>query len=89
LASPIILQLMEKGMGAHLTNAPFKFAPANGLAFFEALGWQTRDLRSVFREAGRYRRISFFFRLLALLPGPDPRNLGKSRWSAVVRFERV
>jgi methyltransferase (TIGR00027 family) len=87
-ASPIILQIMQKRMGQHLTNAPFKFAPANGLAFFEALGWQARDVRSVFREAGRYRRVSFFLRLLALLPGPNPRNLGRARWSAVVRFER-
>jgi len=43
----------------------------------------------VFREAGRYRRIGFFLRLLALLPGPDPRNLGRARWSGVVRFERA
>jgi len=89
LASPIILQMMQKSMGQHLMNAPFKFAPANGLAFFEALGWQVRDVRSVFREAGRYRRIGFFLRLLALLPGPDPRNLGRARWSGVVRFERA
>jgi methyltransferase (TIGR00027 family) len=87
-ASPVILEILQKSMGKHLANAPFKFAPANGLTFFEALGWQTRDVRSVFREAGRYRRLNFFFRLLSMLPGPDPRNLGRARWSAVVRFER-
>jgi methyltransferase (TIGR00027 family) len=89
VASPIILQMMQKSMGQHLTNAPFKFAPVNGVAFFEALGWQAREVRSVFREAGRYRRLGFFLRLLARLPGPDPRKPGKARWSAVVRFERA
>ena len=27
LASPAILEMMQKGMGAALTNAPLKFAP--------------------------------------------------------------
>jgi methyltransferase (TIGR00027 family) len=88
VASPVILRMMEKGMGAHLANAPFKFAPSNGVAFFEALGWRARDVRSVFREAVRARRVPFFLRLFALLPEPDPRKLGRARWSAVVRFER-
>jgi methyltransferase (TIGR00027 family) len=88
VASPVILQMLQKGMGQHLTNAPLKFAPANGVAFFEELGWQAREMPSVFREAARHRRLPFLLRLLALLPGPDPRNPRKARWSAVVRFER-
>jgi methyltransferase (TIGR00027 family) len=88
VASPVILQMLQKGMGQHLTNAPLKFAPANGVAFFEELGWQAREMPSVFREAARHRRVPFLMRLLALLPGPDPRNPHKARWSAVVRFER-
>ena len=89
VASPAILQAMRKGMGEHLANAPFKFAPANGLAFFEALGWKARDVRSVFREAVRYRRVPWFLRLFSLFPDPDPRNPGRARWSAVVRLERA
>jgi methyltransferase (TIGR00027 family) len=88
VASPVILEMMKRGMGEHLTNAPFKFAPRDGLAFFEALGWRARDVRSVFREAVRYRRVPFFLRLFALFPEPNPRNPGRARWSAVVRFER-
>ena len=89
VASPAILQMLQKGMGAHLANAPFKFAPPNGLAFFEALGWHARDVRSVFHEAARARRLPFFLRLFAIFPEPDPRSLGRARWSAVVRFERA
>src|SRR6266404_3330820 len=32
--------VMRKGMGTHLVNAPLKFAPPSGVAFFEALGWR-------------------------------------------------
>jgi methyltransferase (TIGR00027 family) len=88
LVSPAILKMLQKGMGRHLANAPMKFAPPNGVAFFEALGWRVRDLNSFVREAIRLRRGPWLFRALSFLPEPDPRDLGRSRWSAVVRFER-
>jgi|HubBroStandDraft_1064217.scaffolds.fasta_scaffold18796_1 methyltransferase (TIGR00027 family) len=88
VGSPAILRMLQKGMGAHLDNAPMKFAPAEGVAFYEKLGWKARDIRSYFREAIRLRRGPFFFRLFAVFPDPDPRNPGNARWSAVVRFER-
>jgi methyltransferase (TIGR00027 family) len=37
LASPALLKMMRKEMGSHLANAPLKFAPPNGVAYFEAL----------------------------------------------------
>lgn len=89
VASPAILRMMQKRMGKELENAPMKFAPPNGVAFFETLGWKARDILSVFREAIRYRRLPFFLRLFGLFPEPDPRKPGNKRWSAVVRFERA
>jgi methyltransferase (TIGR00027 family) len=86
--SPAILHMLQKGMGAHLENAPMKFAPASGVAFFEKLGWKARDIRSFFREAVRLHRVPALLRLFAFLPEPDPRKPGNARWSAVVRFER-
>src|SRR5262249_52795608 len=88
VASPVILEMMQKHMAEHLEHAPFKFAPANGVAFFETLGWTARDIRSVFRAAVRYRRVAWLLRLFALFPEPNPRQPGRARWSAVVRFER-
>jgi methyltransferase (TIGR00027 family) len=88
LVAPAILRMMHKGMGAHFENAPFRFAPPDGVAFFEALGWKTHDIRSLFHEAIRWRRLPWLLRPLALLPKPNPRKLGSARWSAVVRFER-
>jgi methyltransferase (TIGR00027 family) len=89
LFSPSILKMLHKGMGRHLVNAPIKFAPPNGVAFFEEIGWRVRDLHSFFREAIRLRRVPLLVRGLGLFfPEPDPRNLGRSRWSAIVRLER-
>ena len=89
LASPAILEMMQKGMGAALTNAPLKFAPANGIAFFEALGWRVAQVHSIFHAAVRFRRLPWFLRLFALLPEPNPRKLGRARWSCVVELARA
>jgi methyltransferase (TIGR00027 family) len=89
IASPAILRMMQRGMGEHLAQAPLRFAPVEGIAFFETLGWQALEIHSLLNEAIRFRRVPFFLRLFSLFPEPDPRNPGKStRWSAVARFER-
>jgi methyltransferase (TIGR00027 family) len=88
VAAPAILKMMVKGMGDRLRNAPMKFAPPDGVAFFEALGWKARDIRSIFRSAVQFRRVPSFLRVFALFPEPDPRKPGNARWSAVVRLER-
>jgi O-methyltransferase involved in polyketide biosynthesis len=86
--APAILHMLQKGMGVHLDNAPLKLAPADGVAFFEKLGWKALDIRSYFREAIRLRRGPLLFRLFAFFPEPDARKPGNARWSAAVRFER-
>src|SRR5690242_2752538 len=42
LASPALLKMMAKWLGKALEqgNAPFKFGPAEGTAFFSPLGWR-------------------------------------------------
>jgi methyltransferase (TIGR00027 family) len=88
LAAPAIKTMMERGMRADFENAPLKFAPANGIAYFEALGWRVREVRSIFHAAARYRRLPMVLRLFAIFPEADPRRLGSARWSGVVRYER-
>jgi methyltransferase (TIGR00027 family) len=88
IASPAILALMRKGMGAHLTNAPMKFAPPNGIAYFEALGWRVAEVGSIFNAAARFHRLPWPLRIFALFPEADPRHPGKARWSAVVQLAR-
>ena len=58
------------------------------VAFFESLGWATRDMPVLVREAVRFKRAPWFLKLAMLFPDPDPRHLGNKRWGAVVRFER-
>jgi len=86
--SPRINREALKFMAKMLEQAPFKFAPPNGLAFFEGLGWKPREVRSLFREGARLKRVPFLMRPFALLPQPNPRDLRDARWSAAVRFER-
>ena len=86
--SPRIAAEIGRSMGELLDSAPFKFAPPNGVAFFEALGWKLRDLRSLFHEGSRLKRVPWLMRPFALFPPPDPRALGDERWSGVVRLER-
>jgi methyltransferase (TIGR00027 family) len=87
LASPALLADLRKSIGRYLLNAPMKFAPPNGVAYFEALGWKCADAHSTLHAAARFRRLPFVMGLLALFPAPDPR-LPKSRWYGVVRLER-
>lgn len=88
LASPGVLKMMQKQMGSQLANAQLKFAAPDGVAFYERLGWKAREIRAVFREAGRLRRLPWFMWPFSYLPGPNPRRLGNAPWSAVVRFAK-
>jgi methyltransferase (TIGR00027 family) len=88
LASPELVEMLQKTMGRHLESAPLKFAPSNGVAYFEALGWSVTQVHSIFHAARRFGRLPWFLRLFALLPKPDPRKLGRARWSGVVQLDR-
>jgi methyltransferase (TIGR00027 family) len=78
---------MNKRARGMMDNAPFKFAPVNGLAYFEDLGWKSVEAESEFTAAYRLHRLPLWLRLLARLPQHDPRNPGRnSSWSAVARL---
>jgi O-methyltransferase involved in polyketide biosynthesis len=89
VASPGIVRMMKRGMGRHLENAPMKFAPPEGLAFFEKLGWNARDCESIFHEAIRLHRLPLLLRFFSLFfPRPNPRRLGeRTLWSGLLRLE--
>ena len=89
VTGPGIADMMRRRMGAELESAPLKFAPYDGVAHFEYLGWRAKDVRSLFREAVRFRRVPWFMRMFSFLPDPDPRSPGRARWSAIVRLERA
>jgi methyltransferase (TIGR00027 family) len=81
-AGPGLKRMMNKKMAGMLQNAPFKFAPDNGLAFFEDLGWRTVEVQALYVAARRFRRLPLWMRPMTWLPEPDPRNPGGRVWSA-------
>jgi methyltransferase (TIGR00027 family) len=88
LSSPAVRAMMKKGMAKQLANAPMYFAPPNGVAFFEQLGWRVREIRSMLKEAVRINRAPWFIRFASLMPEPNPRQLGRARWGGIIRLER-
>ncbi|WP_099225442.1 class I SAM-dependent methyltransferase [Mycobacterium persicum] len=82
-AGPGLKKMMNKRMAGMLENAPFMFAPDNGLAFFESLGWRVAESESLFTAANRFHRLPKSMRAVAWLPQPDPRHPGRRPWSAV------
>jgi len=87
VASPRIQSMMAKRVGGSLGNAQLHFAPENGVAFYEAIGWRVREIRSYFKEAVRLGRMPLLLRPFGWLPEPDPRHFGSMPWSGVVRLE--
>jgi methyltransferase (TIGR00027 family) len=89
LASPALLKMMAKSMGPQLANAPMQFGPANGVAFFEGLGWRVAQVQSMLHAAARFHRLPWSLKLFSLFPEPNPRKLGRAPWSAVVQLGRA
>lgn len=89
VASPDLLRVMQQQMGTMLERAPMKFGPPDGVAYFEAFGWRATEVRSLFRAAADWRRLPWFLRPFSLFPDPNPRRLGRARWSAIVRLQRA
>ncbi|MCV7100613.1 class I SAM-dependent methyltransferase [Mycobacterium palustre] len=87
-AGPGLKKLMNKKMAGMLQNAPFRFAPENGMAFFEDLGWRVVDVQALYLAAHRLRRLPLSMRPLTWLPEPDPRHPGRRPWSATALLTR-
>lgn len=89
LHSPGLLRMMQRTTGKQLSKvgAPFKFAPAEGPAFFTPHGWEPIDVQGLLKTATRFKRPSFILRLLGHLPekkGPA----GNQPWSGVCLFKK-
>jgi hypothetical protein len=81
-------------MAGMLQNAPFKFAPENGLAYFEDLGWLTVEVESVFEAAHRFHRLTMLMRTrsrnaIPLLVGYIGDAVVGDHWSPRVRHAAI
>jgi methyltransferase (TIGR00027 family) len=87
--SPGLTEMIRKQMGQGLqaSGSAFKFAPPEGPPFFTRYGWKPADIRSLIKAAARLKRLSFFLKLMAMLPESNGVQ-GKRPWSAVCLFTR-
>ena len=76
LASPLLLRRYTRHLDKNLSagNAPFRFAPANGTAFFAQMGWREREFRSTWDESLRIGRSVPGARFWHLLSRLTPRR---------------
>ena len=93
LAGPRLLQIMRNSWGAAAArgNAPFRFAPAEGTAFFAPFGWREAIFRSSMEEARRLRReipLAGLWRLLSRLTSAARREELR-RMSGIVLLRRA
>jgi len=91
LASPMLLRFLKKRWQPSLrnVNAPFRFGPAEGTAFFEPHGWREAEFRSSWDESLRLRRsvrFSWLWQLLGRLQPAEKREKSR-RMSAIVLLQ--
>lgn len=86
-AGPGLKRMMNRRMAGMLQNAAFKFAPDNGVAYFEDLGWRCVEVESLMVAAHRFHRLPIWMLPAAWLRQPDPRQPGRRPWSAVALLD--
>jgi methyltransferase (TIGR00027 family) len=88
LASPGVLAMMRQRLGTALGRAPVRFAPLDGIAYFERRGWTVEQVRPLGSEGVRLARVPRVFERFARSAHADPRSPGNQRWAAVVELAR-
>jgi methyltransferase (TIGR00027 family) len=93
LAHPDLLKMMTKMWGSRLEkgNAPFRFAPPEGTAFFAPHGWRELTFRASMEEARRLKREmpgSWIFKLMMPFYPKHRREIFR-RFSGTVVLERT
>jgi len=85
-SSPGLLKLMMQSMGDQMTATPMKFAPEEGLAFYEAHGWKRLVVQTMPEGANEINRLPDFIKPFLGLPIPDPP--GDVIWGGVALLGR-
>lgn len=93
LASPRLLKMLERTWGKQLRagGAPMRFAPKEGTAFFDPIGWTECEFRSMWDESLRLNRSMRFARLWHWVSRFYPKKKREEfrRMSGIVLLERL
>ncbi len=83
-----LLARLQKTVGRRLREAgmPMQWGSDDGPGYFEKLGWRLVEARSMSREAGKYRRLPWYWQIFYYLP--DAKPPWKMPWAGVCLFER-
>ena len=91
LASPLLLRKFTKHLDSKLKsgNAPFRFGPAEGTAWFAPHGWYEREWHSTWTDAMRLKRTPRYAGFWNFLLGISPRKSREAqlRMSGVALLE--
>ncbi len=92
IASPRLLAIMNRSWGKRVeeANAQFRFAPAEGTAFYAKYGWKEMEFRSAMDEARRLHRemrMAWLWRFMGRLQPAKTREEFR-RMSGIVLLER-
>jgi methyltransferase (TIGR00027 family) len=92
IANPLLLKFMTRSWGKAVEkgNAPFKFAPEEGVEFYRPLGWREVESRSAMDEAIRLKREMRFMPLWRMIMRLYPKKKREEmrRMSGFVLLER-
>jgi methyltransferase (TIGR00027 family) len=90
LGSPGLVKMLQREMGSKLSegNAKLQFGPPEGPAFFQPLGWQSLEIRSLLHTAAKFKRLPFMLRLISMTSKPEFGNPARP-WSAVCLLGRT
>ncbi|MEZ5316759.1 MAG: SAM-dependent methyltransferase [Vicinamibacterales bacterium] len=92
LASPRAVKMMSRTWGSTVAagNAPFRFAPPEGTAFFAPLGWREAEYHGIFDASRRLDRTLPLAGFWAAVARLYPRRIREEfkRFSGVVLLER-
>jgi methyltransferase (TIGR00027 family) len=85
LSSPALLQFLQMTTGRHTAEAgaPLRFAPREGVAFFEPFGWTPLTVDPVFEEALALGRVP-----KEMLAGAPPPGIDGPIWSGICLLRR-
>ena len=90
LSTPGLLKMLREKMGSQMgEQAVLKFAPAEGVDFFQKRGWSPIEVRSLLKAAAKLKRLSLLMKLLApMTPDCPTKQQAQKPWGGVVVLEQ-